>query len=314
MPFQKKAIQYSTICVADLKRYRHVQRLAYDCVEFTAASLRTGMTERHACAIMKNWLKEHGVDDLFHDPFAWFGDRAAFKGFWADHKFLPSDRQIEEGMPGILDIAPIVDGYSADIGYCFVHGRNPGMQDVLDDMTRTLLSARDCILEGVRAGATFRTVYREVDALIKRAGYVNQHKRYPHRVLGHRVGRHMRNPLNKVRWLGFGLPTYLSLMSRQWGSKLAPRLVHSPLWNDLRESDHRPFEGLWAIEPHISLPDQSLGTKWEEILVIADNNAWWLDNDTPHCRQGEQRGWWRPSSESATQVFLHQADELLVLA
>ncbi|NPT45069.1 M24 family metallopeptidase [Paraburkholderia sp. 1N] len=306
-------MQYSTIRVSDLEKFRQVQKLAYDCVEYTATSLRTGMTERNACAIMKSWLQHKGVDDLFHDPFAWFGDRAAFKGFWADHKFLPSDRQLEDGMTGILDIAPIVDGYSADIGYCFVHGDNPRMQAVLDDMNRVLLGARDQILAGVRAGKTFRAIYREVDEVIADAGYVNQHKRYPHRVLGHRVGRHMSNPLNKVRWLGFGLPTYLSLMTRQWASKITPGIVRSPLWNDRRESDHRPFAGLWAIEPHISLPDQSLGTKWEEILVITKDNAWWLDNDTPHCRLGTERGWWSESSESASQVFSNQSSDLLLV-
>jgi Xaa-Pro aminopeptidase len=306
-------MRYSTIRVADLEQFRRVQKLAYDCVEHTAASLSTGMTERQACAVMKGWLKTQGVSDLFHDPFAWFGDRAAFKGFWADHKFLPSGRRLEDGMTGILDIAPIVDGYSADIGYCFVHGSNPRMQAVLDDMTRLLLRARDCILAGVRARQTFKAIYGQVDAMITEAGYVNQHQRYPHRVLGHRVGRHMHNPLDKVRWLGFGLPIYLSLMTRQWASKLAPGIVQSPLWNDRRESDHRPFPGLWAVEPHISLPDQSLGTKWEEILVITEDDAWWLDNDTPHCRLATERGWWRASSQSAAQLFASEPGDRRVV-
>lgn len=305
-------MQYSTIRASDLQQFRQVQKLAYDCVEYTAASLRTGMTEKHACSLMRDWLKGHGVHDLFHDPFAWFGDRAAFKGFWADHKFLPSDRRLEDGMTGILDIAPIIDGYAADIGYCFVHGKNPATQPILDDMNRTLLRARELILDGVRERRTFKSIYEEVDSIIEAAGYVNQHRRYPHRVLGHRVGRHLSNPLNQVRWLGFGLPTYVWLMSRQWASKLTPGIVHSPLWNDRRESNHRPFEGLWAVEPHIALPDQSLGTKWEEILVITKDNAWWLDDDVPHCRLGATRGWWSASTETAAQAFAGKSPDLLI--
>lgn len=306
-------MQHLSIHVSDLERFRRVQKLAYDCVEYTAASLRTGMSEKHACSIMKKWLKSQGVHDLFHDPFAWFGDRAAFKGFWADHKFLPSDRTLEDGMTGILDIAPIVDGYSADIGYCFVHGNNPRMQGVLDDMNRTLLQVRDQIIDGVRARETFKTIYRQVDATIEAAGYVNQHKRYPHRVLGHRVGRHMSNPLNRVRWRGFGLETYASFTTRQWASRLMPRTVKSPLWNDRRESDHPPFEGLWAVEPHIALPDQSLGTKWEEILVITKDNAWWLDDDVPHCRLGTARGWWQTSRVPATHAFSDKPADLRII-
>jgi len=296
-------VDYSMICVSDLDRFRQAQKLAYDCVEHTANRLRTGMTEKEACALMKGWLREHGVNDLFHDPFAWFGDRAAFKDFWADHKFLPSNRRLEEGMAGILDVAPIMDGYSADIGYCFVHGKNPRMQAALDRMNRTLLQLRDHIVQGVRERKTFKRIYLEVDALIADAGYVNQHKRYPHRVLGHRVGRHMANPLNKVRWLGFGLPIYLSLTARQWSAKLMPRTMKSPLWNDGRESDHQPFEGLWAVEPHIALPDQSLGVKWEEILVITKDGAWWLDDDVPHCKAGLARGWWSATDNTAIRAF-----------
>src|SRR5262249_22693193 len=157
----------------DLGRFRNVQRLAYDCVEAVERQLQAGMTEKDAVRLMRGWLEAKGVTELFHDPFAWFGDRAAFKGFWADHKFFPTGRQLENGMAGILDIAPIVDGYSADVGYCFVHGR----ADALDDMDRVLIRCREQILADVRARKSFRQVYRNVDALIEGAGYVNQHKR-----------------------------------------------------------------------------------------------------------------------------------------
>ncbi|KVU28427.1 hypothetical protein WK66_08870 [Burkholderia ubonensis] len=264
-------------------------------MEYTTANLETGMTEKHVRALMRDWPNTHGVEDPFRDPFAWFGDLTAFKGGRAGHTFLPSNRRPAEGMTGILDIAPIINGDAADIGYCFVHGKNPGTQAVLDDMNRTLLDVRELILEGIRARRTFKSIYREVDSVIEAAGYINQHKRYPHRVLGHRVGRHLSSPLNKVRWLGFGLLTYVSLMSRQWASKLVPGVVHSPLWNDPRESDHRPVEGLWAVEPHVALPDQSLGAKWEEILVIATDNAWW-----------------RASTETAAEVFASKSPDFVV--
>ena len=57
------------------------------------------------------------MTQFFHEPFAWFGDRTAFRGFGPDTDFLPTDRKLEKGMPVILDIAPIRDGYAADIGY-----------------------------------------------------------------------------------------------------------------------------------------------------------------------------------------------------
>lgn len=301
-------MQTQAFTVEDLQQFRAVQRLAYDCVQAVEKQLDPGMTEKDAVRLMRAWLSAAGVTELFHDPFAWFGDRAAFKGFWADHKFFPSGRKLENGMAAILDIAPIVDGYSADVGYCFVHGGNA----TLDAMNLVLMDCRDQILLDVRAGKTFKEIYRNVDALIGAAGYVNQHRRYPHRVLGHRVARFAKNPLNKVRWMGFGLPQYVALSARSWGSKAFPSLVRSPLWNDGRESDHKPFTGLWAVEPHISLPDQSLGTKWEEILVITANDAWWLDDDVPHCRKARQQGWRSSFDKTVREPLERQALDMVV--
>ncbi|MDP2227295.1 MAG: M24 family metallopeptidase, partial [Moraxellaceae bacterium] len=112
---------------ADLEGFRRIQRLAYDCAETIGAELRPGITERQAAALMKTWLLDHGVDDWFHQPFAWFGDRTAFRGLIAlkqlkgyNPAFYPGNRRLEEDMPFILDCAPSQKGYTADIGYCGV--------------------------------------------------------------------------------------------------------------------------------------------------------------------------------------------------
>jgi hypothetical protein len=60
----------------------------------------------------------------------------------------------------------------------------------------------------------------------------------------------------------------------------------SPLWNTLKTSDHEPHDGLWLVEPHAGLG--SVGAKWEEILVIEDGKARWLDDEPPHVRQWSQ--------------------------
>ena len=204
---------------SDLRRFSQVQKLAYEVVEAVQARLETGMTEKDAVRMLRAELASRGVTNMFHDPFAWFGERAAFKNFWINLKFLPSKTRLEPGMPVILDIAPIVDGYSADIGYCFVHGGDK----VVEAMDRTLLQVRDHIVQAVRAGKTMRAIYLEVDAIIEGAGFINVHRYYPHRVIGHRLGRIQVGALHKLRWLGFGLPTYVKLTSRTWLAKLFPK-------------------------------------------------------------------------------------------
>ncbi|MFI1930688.1 hypothetical protein [Streptomyces sp. NPDC020330] len=61
--------------------FREVQRLAYACAcaEAVAGQLRSGVTERGAARMRRAWLRERGVRDWFHLPFAWFGDRTAFR-------------------------------------------------------------------------------------------------------------------------------------------------------------------------------------------------------------------------------------------
>jgi hypothetical protein len=49
---------------------------------------------------------------------------------------------------------------------------------------------------------------------------------------------------------------------------------------------HTPHDGLWLVEPHAGLGP--IDAKWEEILVIEDGNARWLDDDSPHMRQWAQ--------------------------
>src|SRR5262245_44943913 len=95
---------------------RRVQRLAYDAAVETAAALVPGGTERAAARRRRRALEARGVRRWFHAPFAWFGARSAFEGFGGmTRKFMPTDLRLEPGMVAILDVAPVVDGHTADI-------------------------------------------------------------------------------------------------------------------------------------------------------------------------------------------------------
>ena len=57
----------------------------------------------------------------------------------------------------------------------------------------------------------------------------------------------------------------------------------SPLWNTSEVSNHSAYDGLWLVEPHAG--QGPVGAKWEEILVIEDGKARWLEEAPPHVRQ-----------------------------
>ncbi|MBV9652267.1 MAG: aminopeptidase P family protein [Pseudonocardiales bacterium] len=264
---------------AHLGKFREVQQLAYAAAESVAQTLQPGVTEKQAVQRMREYLHGRGVQDWFHVPFAWFGDRTAFHNFWTPVKFFPTHRRLEEGMPFILDCAPVRDGYMADIGYAGCLGTNPVYEQLMHD----LAAYRTLIVTRVREGAPLRQIYRDVDALIDRHGYDNRHRVYPGRVIAHQIGTvHSRLP--QFIAAGFGIRSLQTLV----GDLILERMHHrSPLWADGEISNHPATPGLWAVEPHIGFRD--VGVKFEEILVVTPSgDAYWLDDDLPHVRRWQQ--------------------------
>ncbi|MFJ6100355.1 M24 family metallopeptidase [Streptomyces sp. NPDC092359] len=265
---------------AELRGFREVQRLSYECAEAVAAQLRPGVTEREAARMQREWLYARGVRDWFHRPFAWFGDRTAFVDFKVPLQFFPTNRPLEAGMPFILDMAPVYRGHTADIGYSGCLGLNPLHDRLLAD----LRDHRELILREVRERRTLREIYQDVDRLMVRQGYANRHRAYPFGVIAHKIDR-----VRERRWsptvFGFGAQALKGLA----GDALhGHRDGWSPLWSPYKFSDHPPQPGLWAVEPHLGF--RGTGAKFEEILVVTDSgdleqSAFWLDDDLPHVRR-----------------------------
>lgn len=268
----------------DLEQFRHVQRLAYAAAEAVARELKPGMTEKQAARLQEVWLLDHGVTDWFHSPFAWFGDRTAFQGFRVALQFLPGNRRLEENMPFILDNAPVVNGYVADIGYAGVLGENRILDRLLDD----LAEHRALILALIKERRPMSEVSQAVDRLIAQQGHAPRHKAYPFETLAHTVQpmppRKKQTPSTLFK---FGLQAVealgrLGLVARRQG--------WSPIWSSNESSNHAPVPGLWAVEPHLGF--RGVGAKFEELLVITEDDAFWLDDESPHVKRWRQRGLW----------------------
>jgi Xaa-Pro aminopeptidase len=212
-------------------------------------------------------------------PFVWFGDRTSFSGFRSPFQFAPTARKLEPGMPVILDVAPASDGYSADIGYSCCLGENA----TLAKMQQDLREYRELIPALVKQGKTAREIYAAIDAVAARQGYANRHQVYPERVLAHKIFRMQPSSwLHRVEVGGFGVRALRGL------GRAARRGRHGdpgqwPFWNDRETSDVPVEPGLWAVEPHLG--SGPIGAKWEELLVVTRDDAYWLDDDLPHVRR-----------------------------
>lgn len=280
-----------TISPESLEGFRQAQRLAYGCAETIAAEMQPGMSERQVAARMQEYLRDHGAKDCFHQPFAWFGDRTAFRGLIGmsllggfNPAFFPGTRTLEERMPYILDCAPTLRGYTADIGYCSALGENRILDRLMDD----LLEYRNLILGQVKQRRPLAEISRAVDALCARHGYEPRHKAYPFETLAHRVEMLDDAPQRAhPAVFRFGLRNLTELVR---DGLRGAREGWSPIWNSSERSNHAPTPGLWAVEPHLGFRD--VGAKFEELLVVTEDDAFWLDDDVPHVRRWQARALW----------------------
>lgn len=243
---------------ADLDGYLKSQRLAHEAAAAVAAQMREGWTETQAADLLNTYLADCGVHSYFHKAFVWYGERTRFHGVKTYFDYMPSKRVLLPGEVYILDVAPIFNGYICDIGYTASLGRNPA----LDAAKQFLAELRRDIPRMFERASSGGGVWAEIDERIISAGYDNIHALYPFSVLGHRVHQ-VKLPVPRLNFINFGFQSYWEFLSRGLFGQL------------LNMNYNGRVTGLWAIEPHIGTPD--FGAKFEEILVVDEDGARWLD-------------------------------------
>lgn len=252
------------ITAQDLEGFRKSQRLAYASAIAIRAELKEGWTEKQAAKLMDTYLRDFGVKAFFHKSFAWFGDRSRFQDFSNQLRFLPSDRRLQGDEVVILDTAPILEGYTSDIGYTFSIAPNPE----LERAQSLLRKFRQDIPALFESNLTTQEIWNQIDLDIKVAGFDNCHQLYPLSALGHRVRKIPLSQFPSVT-IPFGVHAIVSILAHGLTSEvLGPK-----------KALKKP--GLWAIEPHLG--GRGFGAKFEEILVVTENGkAMWLDDHVPH--------------------------------
>lgn len=264
LPFLNFVSPAAPAILGERARYGYLacQRLAYAAVKEVAALLQDGWTEQQTAALIDTYLKDHGVRSYFHKPFVWFGERTRFDGVRNYAQYSPSRRVVRENEIVILDVAPVLGGYTADIGYTCALGLNPELEKFQQYLLTLRAEIPNLFLELGRGGAVWNALAQKISA----AGFENIHQLYPFSVLGHRVHEKMPRGL-PVSVLNFGWQSYWSLLSRG-------------LFGQLLNADHEgTLQGLWAIEPHIGIP--GAGAKFEEILVVEKDRVYWLEEKAP---------------------------------
>jgi len=276
-----------------------MQRLAYDIAQEVESQLWEGITEADACDLVLAAQDRHGVVQVFHEPYVWFGGRTVPASGWSRYAgtvrgrtaarvgppppFAATDTELAEGMPVIIDLGPAADGIPADVGYSCVLGSS----QMFTDLDRALPRIRTFLLEGVRAGETMLSLYRELDFLLAQRGWRSCHESYPDRALGHLVFPLDPDPAHPSPLPGFGTAAAEGLLAA--GAAALDTATAYPVWNDTSFSDFRAAPGLWAVEPHIGR--EGVGVKFEEVLVVTEDDAFWLDDHLPHAQRWAAAGY-----------------------
>lgn len=267
-----------------LSHFRDLQRTSFTILENMAASLTKGQSEKDIARELVKQYRAAGANSFFHLPVVLFGERTALPDDgstkWKTGNFFPKSRPLELGDSVILDAAPLFNGYLVDTSYSFCFGDNPEHRK----MMASLSQFRDQVRVAVNEGQTFKSIAEAVGADIRAKGYAPVHQKHPGEVLGHRTLKLPDLPFN-WRLQGFD---GISLTWFGWKEKLAQSGFgrHSPLWNESNTSDHMPHDGLWLVEPHAGAGP--VGAKWEEILVIQNGVAQWLEDEPPHVYQWDR--------------------------
>ncbi len=164
-----------------------------------------------------------------------------------------------------------------DTSYSFCFGENAAHRQ----MMVSLASYRRSVLDAVNGGRRFAEIAGDVEASMRSAGYEPVHTKHPGAVLGHRALKTMPLPFT-WRIKGFDGLSLGWFILKGWAAATGIGR-EDPTWNARKTSDHPPHDGLWLVEPHAGAGD--VGAKWEEIMVIEDGHARWLDDEPPHVRQ-----------------------------
>ena len=241
-----------------------------------------------------------GVDQVFHQPFAWFGRRTAARRRLDRHRrgpaaggrrrpgpeagFFPTETALSYGMPLILDLAPAARGLQRR------RRRTRAPSAPTPSSTNSTAawpgSARSCS-RACAAGETLRAIYRALDELLAEHDAQNCHRHYPDGALGHLVFPLEPDPPRPTPLRGFGTAAAEGLVAASLGA--LERGTGYPIWNDRALADRPAAPGLWAVEPHIGR--DGVGVKFEELLVVTEDDAYWLDDHLPHTQRWAAAGY-----------------------
>ena len=137
-------------------------RLAEKAFFHVVATLRPGMTEKQVAWELEKAMRERGAQGLSFPVIVASGPNSALP------HAIPSDRQVQEGEPLLIDWGARLNEYCSDTTRTLVMGKP---KDPFQKVFDTVVEARDRAIAGIRAGASGIEVDRIARDFIDKNGF-----------------------------------------------------------------------------------------------------------------------------------------------
>ncbi|HDP25794.1 MAG TPA: aminopeptidase P family protein [Deltaproteobacteria bacterium] len=145
----------------EIERIRHAANVAEKGMAAAVKSVKTGMTESQVAAEAEYAMRQAGADEFWR-TYVCSGPRTNIA------HGLPTQRRIERGDLVMIDIHPIVNGYSADMCRTVCEGNAGPEQIKAYDL---YVKAQQATIEMIRSGISMTDLEQTFHGMLKNAGH-----------------------------------------------------------------------------------------------------------------------------------------------
>lgn len=253
--------------VINLSDLAELERLAQRCTDSIARCLEPGMSEENAASLMRQWLRQHGVDDALHRPLAWFGERTRLPAHAARASLtrlrpshFPSHAKLESGQAFTLYCAPRAGELVAEAMHCGSMGSHPAYQQ----LQLKVAHLKALLLQAVNQQQSLADLTQLVEQLAQAQGT---------HLCQQGIGGNWIRPYSATPELGQQHQGLMEKVVDLTGNQ-AP--AHLPAATCPQAPEQALSPGLWVIQPW--LDNGKLGAGLRALLYIApQGKACWLN-------------------------------------
>lgn len=141
-----------------------------------------GVLEKEVAAQIEDLFISKAATSVSFPPIIAFGVNTA------DPHAIPNDTELKEGMPVIIDMGCLYQGYCSDMTRSFIIGENKKMEEIYQIVKKANLAA----IHAVKPGVLLKDIDKAARDVIRDAGYGDA---FIHRT-GHGIGQDVHEPFD----------------------------------------------------------------------------------------------------------------------